>query len=354
MVIEELPIPPVRPTDVLVKVAACGVVPNLLNVLGHWREWFPELPLPNLPAIFGLDAAGTIAEVGALVQNFKVGDRVYVNPGLTCGSCPSCRADDGMNCTNYTFRGYFGFGPDSQKQFDAYPYAGMAEYLTAPQNSLVALPHNVTFEQAARFGYLGTAFSGLNKAQVGPGSTVLISGASGTLGLGATMIALARGAARILGTARNRERLERVKALAPSRIEIRADDDKTPVAEWAKSLTGGHGVDAAIDAHGPRTPAQQMMNAIYALRRGGRYVNIGGIGDKVVMDIHWMMDQQISFIGSNWFPTGDGQAMADMAATGTLDLSVFEHVRYPLADVNKALDGTNFRDGGFTNLVIVP
>lgn len=354
MVVEEVPIPDVRPTDVLVKVAACGVVPNLLNVLKHWREWFPELPLPELPAIFGLDPAGTIAAVGSLVQNFQVGDRVYVNPGLTCGSCPACRAGDAMNCTNYTFRGYFGFGPEAQKQFDAYPYGGMSEYITAPQGNLVALPDSVTFEQAARFGYLGTAFSGLRKAGVGPGSSVLITGASGTLGLGAVMIALARGVTRVLGTARNRERLERVKALDPRRIEIRTDDDKTSVAEWAKGLTGGDGVDAAIDCHGPRTPPQQMMNAIYALRRGGRYINIGGIGDKVVMDIHWMMDQQISFIGSNWFPTGDAQALADMAGAGTLDLAVFEHARFPLAEVNKALDGSHFRDGGFTNLVIVP
>ena len=154
MRLEQVPVPQPRPTDVLVAVRACGVVPNLINVLTHWQTWFPKLPLPGLPAIFGLDVAGEIAAVGEQVQNFRKGDRVYVNPGLFCGSCPACRADETMNCTNYTFSGYFGFGPDSQKQFDAYPYGGMCEYMIAPQHNLVALPKNVSYEE--RFGVIPT------------------------------------------------------------------------------------------------------------------------------------------------------------------------------------------------------
>ena len=354
MVLDEVPMPEARATDVVVKVAACGVVPNLTNVLKHWRTWFPELPLPELPAIFGLDVAGTVAETGALVQGFRPGDRVYVTPGLTCGACPACRADDTINCTNFTFRGYFGFGPESQRQFDAYPYGGMCEYITAPVHNLVPLPDAVSFEAAARFGYLGTAYAALRKAGADPGRTILVNGVSGTLGLGAVLIALGRGVTRILGTARDRDRLARVKALAPDRIEVLADGDGRSVADWARSFTGGHGADAVVDCLGPGAPGEAMMRAIYALRRGGRSVNVSGVGDKVAMDVHWMMDQQIEFIGSNWFPPGDAAALAAMAAAGTLDLSVFEHVRVPLREVNRALDGSHFRDGGFTNLVITP
>ena len=354
MVLERMPVPVPRHTDVLVRVKACGVVPNLRNVLAHWRGWFPELPLPKLPAIFGLDVAGEIAEVGAGVQNFKSGDRVYVTPGLYCGSCPACRADDTINCSNFTFRGYFGFGPGSQRQFDDYPFGGMGEFITAPQHNLVALPGSVSFEQAARFGYLGTAYAALRKAGVAPNRTILINGITGTLGLGATLIALGRGVTRILGTARDRERLARVKRLAPGRIDVLAQDGGLSVAEWARGFTGGHGVDAVIDCLGPGSSGTLLMNAIYALRRGGKAVNVGGVGEKTMMDVHWMMDQQIEFIGSNWFPVDDAQALAEMARAGTLDLSVFEHVKFPLAEVNSALDGTHFRDGGFTNLVIVP
>src|ERR1700678_2888254 len=71
MRLERVPVPEPRPTDVLIAVKACGVVPNLNNVLTHWQGWFPELPLPELPAIFGLDVAGEVAAVGDLVQNFR-------------------------------------------------------------------------------------------------------------------------------------------------------------------------------------------------------------------------------------------------------------------------------------------
>ncbi len=352
MRLERLPIPKPRPTDVVVQVKACGVVPNLGNVLANWQMWFPELPLPKLPAIFGLDVAGVVAEPGELVQHFHAGDRVYANPGLACGSCRACRANEPLNCTNYTFKGYFGFGSQSQKLFDAYPFAGLAEYSVAPQQTLVRIPDNVTFEQAARFGYLGTAYAGLRKAGAGPDTSVLIDGISGTLGLGAALIALARGVPRIYGTGRNRALLERVKALAPSRIEVHALGDR-PTAAWAREKNGG-GVDIMISCLGPGAPGAIMVDAIYALRRGGIAINIGGVGEKTTMDIHWMMDEQISFIGSNWFSPGEGQALADMAAAGTLDLSVFEHQRFALADVNQALAGIPHRNGGFTNFVIVP
>src|SRR5580765_2609270 len=91
MTIDTLPIPEPRPTDVLIQVKACGFVPNLGNVLSKWQTWFPELPLPKLPAIFGLDASGVVVKTGNMVQRFKVGDRVYANPALSCGSCRSCR-----------------------------------------------------------------------------------------------------------------------------------------------------------------------------------------------------------------------------------------------------------------------
>ena len=63
--VDSIPVPQLRPTDVLVEVKAAGVVPNLRNVITHYPEWFPYLPLPKLPAIYGLDSAGVVAEVAA-------------------------------------------------------------------------------------------------------------------------------------------------------------------------------------------------------------------------------------------------------------------------------------------------
>ena len=258
MSIDTIPVPKPGSTDVLVEVKACGMVPNLGNVLANWTRWFPHLPLPRLPAIFGLDPAGVVVEVGAQVIGVEPGERVYVNPLRSCGACRMCRSGERTRCRYFTFNGYFGFGPDAQKIYDLYPYGGFCEFMTAPQYALVKLPDNVSFEQAARFGYLGTSYGAMKKANAVAGQSMLVDGISGTLGLGAALLGLALGITRILGTGRNRQLLARVKALAPERIEVHALDDG-PTAQWAKRLTGGDGVDFMISALGPGSPARTML-----------------------------------------------------------------------------------------------
>jgi D-arabinose 1-dehydrogenase-like Zn-dependent alcohol dehydrogenase len=353
MTIDTIPVPKPGSTDVLVQVKACGMVPNLGNVLANWTKWFPHLPLPKLPAIFGLDPAGVVVEVGDQVVDVRVGERVYVNPLRSCGACQMCRGGERNRCRYFVFNGYFGFGPDAQKIYDIYPYGGFCEYMTAPQYALVKLLDNVTFEQAARFGYTGTSYGAMKKAQAVAGQSMLVDGISGTLGLGAALLGLAMGVTRIFGTGRNKQLLERVKALAPNRIEVHGLDEGS-TAEWVKSRTGGDGVDFMISALGPGAPASTMVDALQSVRRGGRAVNVGAVAETLPLDIHWLMDEQIQVIGSNWFTAAQGQEMAELARAGLLDMSVFEHRRFPLDEVNHAISGLSDRNGGFSNYVIVP
>jgi alcohol dehydrogenase len=226
--------------------------------------------------------------------------------------------------------------------------------MTAPQYSLVRLPDSVTHDQAARFGYLGTAYAGLRKAGVGPGKTLLVNGISGTLGIGGALLGLAMGATTIYGTGRNLALLERVKALSPRRIEVHSLDDRMPTDAWIAAKTGGKGVDAFIDCLGPGAPHETLLAGMRSLKRGGHAVNIGAIAGMVPMDLHTMMDLQQSMTGSCWFTSAEGQDMADMAAAGVLDLSVFEQVTFPLSQVNEAISGIDNRSGGFSNYVINP
>ena len=340
-----------RPTDVLVDVKASGVVPNLRNVMSNYGER-AYLTVPDLPAIYGLDAAGVVAEVGERVTGIAPRDRVYINPGRSCGTCHACRMGETINCEAFTFQGYFGFGPKSKQIYEQYPYGGFSEFATAPADGLVKLPEQVSFEQAARFGYLGTAYSGLRKAGVAAGRTVLISGASGTLGLGAVQIARAMGAARILCVARNEALLKRVQALDPKRIRTFSYGTGS-LADWARAETGGLGVDSVVDAIGPGASHQITLDCIASLRRGGRLVEIGAMSDPLPVNLHQLMCAQVSLLGSLWFSVAEGQDLADMAAAGTLDLSVFEHHRYGLEKANEALADAETRAGGFINVVVV-
>ena len=353
LVLESIETPKPDDNDVLVRVHSCGIVPNLGNILANWTTWFPDLPLPPLPAIFGLDPAGEVVAKGKNVYDVKVGDRVYVNPGRSCGTCRHCTSGDPIACRFYTFNGYFGFSKLSEQIFRRYPYAGLGEYMTAPPSALVKLPDLVSYDEAARFGYIGTAYSGLRKANVGPASTVLISGASGTLGLGGVISALALGAPKILGTARNNDLLQKVKAIAPDQIEVFALDGGS-VSAWAKEQTDGEGVDVAIDCLGPGGPHSSIVEGIQSLRRGGILVDTGAVAGDVPVNVHYMMDRNMKLIGSVWFTTEEGRELAGYAASGALKLSIFEHHAYPLEDVNKAISGIAARNGGFSNFVIHP
>jgi alcohol dehydrogenase len=364
MTLDRIPVPEPRPTDVLVEVKACGVVPNLARVVSNFfGSLTPDNKMmPPLPAIFGLDPTGVIAKTGEQVFSLRPGDRVYVNPARSCGSCRMCRSGQELDCPSFTLQGYFGRSQDIMR---AYPYGGLAQFITAPASAMVKLPDNVSFEAAARLGYFGTAYSALKKIGVGPGHTLLINGISGQLGLNAALAALAMGATKILGTGRNRGLLDRVKALAPQRIDVMALENNTgqgktppaqpdPLVVWAKTATEGYGVDGLIDCLPPGAPASAMMRALFCLRRGGQAVNVGAVLETLPLNAFWMMTNRIGLKGSVWFTTGEGEELAAMAGAGTLDLAVLEHRVAPLSKVNETLAAMDQREGGFTNFVIDP
>jgi D-arabinose 1-dehydrogenase-like Zn-dependent alcohol dehydrogenase len=358
MTLDRIEVPEPRPTDVLVEVKACGVVPNLARVVSNFfGTMTPDNKMmPSLPAIFGLDPAGVVAKVGEQVWSVRPGDRVYVNPGRSCGSCRMCCSGQPRDCPSWTLQGYFGRSQDIMR---AYPYGGLSQFITAPAMALVKLPDSISFEAAARLGYLGTAYSAMKKIGVGPGQNLLINGVSGQLGLNAVQLALAMGATKILGTGRNQALLDRVKALAPRRIDVISvpnaqPGSADPLVAWARKATDGYGVDGMIDCLPPGAPASAMMRALFCLRRGGRAVNVGAVLETLPLNAFWMMTNAISLQGSVWFTTGEGEEMAAMAGAGTLDLSALEHRVFPLSKVNEVLAGMDDRDGGFTNFVIDP
>ncbi|MET0952500.1 MAG: zinc-binding dehydrogenase [Aeromicrobium sp.] len=352
--IDEVPMPVPGELDVVVRVEAAHIVPNLRNVINTYPSQKPFLPLPELPAIFGMDSAGVITEVGARVRNLKPGDRVYINPGLDTGDSWAARNGEPMNDPAYTFEGYFGFGPDSAAIHKDYPYGGLGQYVKAPVKNIVRIPDNVSFDHAARFGYLGTSYSGLRKGDVRAGSSVLIHGATGTLGVNAVLLALAMGATQIFGVARDAGRLERLRQIDPSRIQVLSYGDRD-VSEWVREHTDGRGVDVFLDATSSSATADVTMAGIWALRRGGRMVSIGAMPEDLPVPMYRLMTLHISLLGSLWFTTAEGEDMARMAGAGTLDLSHLTARHFTLDEANAAVEAASTDSGGgFTSVVVRP
>ena len=220
MTLDRIDVPEPRSTDVLVEVKACGIVPNMARVVANF--FGTQVARPARSCRRCRRSSGSIRPAWSPRSAIRCArsGRASASTSIRrarCGSCRMCRSGQPLDCPDFTFQGYFG---RSQEIMKAYPYGGFCQFITAPEDALVKLPDNVSFEAAARFGYLGTAYAAMKKLGVGPGHTFLVNGISGTLGLSAAMLALAMGATKILGTGRNVALLERVKALAPERIEV--------------------------------------------------------------------------------------------------------------------------------------
>lgn len=348
--IGEADVPVCGPTDVLVKVAACGLVPNFYNIVsGKTKHLMPELP-----AVMGLDVTGTIAAVGEHVVGLQVGQRVYVDPYLTCGTCEACRSGATRLCAYGTLRGYFSNTPLGQPLLKRYPIGGLSEYVLSPDTHIVKLPDNIDLITAARFGYSGTSFGALRRGNMGPGKTLLINGITGTLGVAAAVFALGMGATKILGVGRKQEVMDRVKELAPSRVETMSLDDCDDLAAWVLDQTSGKGVDVMYDCLGAGAESSATEKLIRAVKPGGKAVLVGGSVSGSVTQTYIETYSNISVLGSMWFDSADIDTMVAMIGAGVVSLSHIENKIFRLDDVNEAVEFVGKRPGGFINVVVTP
>lgn len=344
------PKPKPGPRDVLVKVKSASFVPNVANMTGGTAGYM----LPPLPWIFGLDAAGEVEAAGGEVLEVAVGDRVYVNPYLNCGTCHYCRQGKIQFCKYGCLRAYLNFSPLGNVLQKRYPYGSLSQYLISPAERVAKLTPNITFDQACRFGYLGTSYAALRRGGLKAGGTLLINGVTGTLGVQAVQLALGMGARKILGIGRNKTTMARVNALAPGRVETAsfADGD---VVQWVRERTEGIGADLLYDCLGYGGDVNTTNTAIKALAFGGRCVLVaGGVPGDIRVDYfeELIYDRQIN--GSNWITDAELDDMIKLVGNGLIDISTWETAAYPLEKVNDAHRYASGRPGGFVNVVVNP
>jgi NADPH:quinone reductase-like Zn-dependent oxidoreductase len=305
--LQGVPDPKIGPEDVLVRVRACAL--NHLDLFV--REGIPALKTP-LPFWTGCDIAGDVAEIGAEVQGVKVGDRVAVNPNLTCGRCEFCIQGEDSCCVRYGILGEHLPG-------------GMAELVKVRGDHVLTLPAHVSYEDAASFILASMTAWRMVVTQGGvrAGHDVLILGVGGGVSSTAVQIAKLCGA-RVLVTSSSDEKLTRATALgADIGINYARDD-------WAKTVfdkTGRRGVDVVIENVGAATWKQSLR----ALKKGGRIVTCGAttgpIGETDIRIVFW---NQIHIIGSTMGTRKDFNDVMRLLFAGRLRAIVDEVV--PLSE----------------------
>ncbi|HVW33596.1 MAG TPA: zinc-binding dehydrogenase, partial [Acidimicrobiia bacterium] len=340
--VTELTLEAPRAGEVAVRLAASGVCGSDLHVLHG------QLPGPR-PIVLGHEGAGVVTAVGPGVSSVGVGDHVVVTAMPQCGACGNCRRGRPYLCEvgdPVLLSGALRDGTSRFATADGTTVAQMvasgtfAEAAVVSDISVVRIPPDVPLGPASLLGCgVLTGFgAAVNAAGIGPGSTVCVLGC-GTVGLAAVQGARLAGATRIIAV-----------DLVPAKLEIALKVGATAVVAGAgpegdvvagvRRLTGGRGVDVAIECAGAQATVDQ---AIAMTGKGGEVVFVGA-GDR---DTRVDVAQFRGLVGPAKTLKGvlfgaadiqrDVTRIVDACRAGTFDLDVLVTHRFALDDINDAL-----------------
>lgn len=248
--VEEVPVPAVGDGEVLIKVAACGICGTDI------KKIFQRYVEP--PQILGHELAGTVVAVGRGVTKFRPGDRVMSFHHIPCGRCFYCEHRLFSQCKQYKTTGLTaGFTPNG---------GGFAQYVKAmpwvADRGIVALPDDVTFDEATFIEPINTIVKAVQKARVAAGESVLIIGC-GPIGLQLLMVAKLEGATLYTS---DPMAVRRAKSLTLGAVES-FDPTGGKLLDEIRARTGGRGADAVLVAV---AHPSLVVDALAAARPGGR------------------------------------------------------------------------------------
>jgi L-iditol 2-dehydrogenase len=309
MVLRERPVPAPAAGYVLVAVRSVGVCGSDVHYFTHGRigDFVVREPL-----VLGHEVSGLIVAVGVGVDSGRIGSRVAVEPGASCGVCEQCKAGRYNLCPAMRF-------------FATPPIDGaLAEYVEVRADLAFDLPDSVSDDAAALLEPLSVGIWANRKAQVTAGYRLLIAGA-GPIGLVTAQVARALGASTIV-----------VSDVAPHRLAAARANGATAALSAADVPAAGRDFDAFIDCSG----APSAIGAgLRALRPAGVAVLVGMGPDELVLPFGLLQQRELTVTGTfryaNTWPT----AIA-LAASGAVDVDALVTNRYPLAQAERALAST--------------
>ncbi|MGH9358970.1 MAG: zinc-binding dehydrogenase [Candidatus Acidiferrales bacterium] len=316
---EDAPEPAIREDEVLVEVKACA-----LNHLDLWvREGIRGLTL-KFPRIPGSDISGVVAKAGPLVSRFKLGDRVLLCPGLSCGHCEACYKGLDSACRDFTL---FGQKVDG----------GYAEFVKSPAINVFPIPGDLSFDEAAAVPLVFiTAWHMLvTRAALRPGEDVLIIGAGSGVGSAAIQVAKLWGA-RVIAVAGTDAKLEKARSLGADET---INHTRQSIRDEVRRLTGKRGVDVALDHVG----AAVWEDCFESLATYGRFVTCGVTsGGNVTLNLQALFGRQRALYGS--FMGGKGELAEALRHIAAGRLKAVIDSAFPLREATAAQKKMESRD----------
>jgi L-iditol 2-dehydrogenase len=313
-VVGEVPDPvPVR-DEVLVRVKYCGVCGSDLHIYAH-----------GAGVGAGHEFSGDIAALGSDVTGWAVGDRVTVEPRISCGECFWCRRGDLGLCEQYYVR--------------LLEYEGaFATYAKTESSQLHRLPRELSYERAALIEPTACAVQAIRLSGMQEGDAVAVLGL-GPIGQLVARVARVRGARAVYAAEISRSRADLAGGVADEVVDANADD---PVARIL-GLTGGIGPDVVFECAGNATTTLQAVDLV---RKGGTVVIAGICFDWVEMPVSNIVLRGLTIRGSIIFSPDDYASAFNLIEEGRIDVDPLITRKMPLADINEAFDISLRGEGG--------
>jgi threonine dehydrogenase-like Zn-dependent dehydrogenase len=340
--LDQVPVPPCGPTDAIVQVTTTTICGTDVHIL---RGEYPVAP----GRIIGHEPVGRIVALGDAVSGYAIGDRVLCGAITPCGSCFFCQNHSEAQCSGTADEWEMIGGWRLGNSIDGV----QAEYVRIPyaQANLAPIPDDMTDEQCVLLADIAsTGISAAESAEIPIGATVAVF-AQGPIGLCATAGARLKGAALIIGIDCIENRLVLSREMGADEVIDFSQED--PVAA-IRRLTGGRGVDVAIEALGKQETFQWCLEST---RPGGIISSLGVYGGKLEIPVepfvYGIGDKRIV---TTLCPGGKERMrkLMELVRHGKLDLSRFITHRFPLDAIEDAYDLFGHQRDGVVKVAITP
>ncbi len=307
LVLEDVPVPDVRPYEALVQVRACGMCRSDVQLVDGFFRRYNDIPTPIIP---GHEITGVVHELGALATRsagLREGDHVVVAPGWGDGTCRHCQVGNTHICPNVRWPG---FGP----------HGGFAEFIPVPARYLVKVDRRLAFEELAPLTDAGlTPYRGIKKLRdAGALAAGRVLGVFGVGGLGGYAVQYARllgGGATVVALARNPDKLAVAKEYGADHVIGIMGKSPADVGMELADATGQADLDAVIDCAGAPETVQLAMSL---LSIGGHYVDVGLVGDRIDIPLFPRVSREQTLHGSYWGNNIDLSEVTALADRGRI------------------------------------
>lgn len=312
LVYQEVEIPSIKENEVLLKMKYIGVCGSDIHV-NHGKH-----PYTSYPVIQGHEVSAEIVKIGKEVKDFKIGDRVTVQPQVVCGKCYQCLHDDYNICDNLKVMGF--------------QTTGMAsEFFAVDSSKLLLLPDGVNFEKGSMIEPLAVAVHAIKRGGDIKGKKVIVLGA-GPIGNLVAQSAKGMGADSVIITDISDHRLKVAKKCG---IDFCINTNKDNITDVIVEKFGSNKADIIFECVGINTTTDQAINNA---RKGSKIIIVGVFGDLASVNMGLIQDRELTLIGTLMYKKEDFEKAIELINEKKVNLDELISNKFKFEEYKQAYD----------------